>query len=385
MKNKMALKLACSFLLITVLTAGCGESQQADTSTRVKPAADLDSLAPGWNVIKPGGDTTCSDGSPYEFYVRPGKTDRLMVYFQGGGACWTGTTCDPDLDPTYYVNLEKADPSRYDGIFRFDNPDNPLKDHSIVYAPYCTGDVHLGDAVESYQAPQTEEHPAHPFTVQHKGFTNTDAVLDWTYAHFFTPADIFVAGSSAGSIPSPYYAMRIAGQYPQARVAQLGDASGGYRMDGQKVRPHDRWGTLDRLRQLPEFANMDPTEFDYESLYTAAAQHQPEIQFAQYDTAEDATQKFFLSLGDEEPPSLLSLITKNQQDIRAQVRNFHSYIAGGELHTILVKPEFYTYQVNGIRLTDWVAALVNGELMVDVRCGNCTTAPIAEEVVSEGQ
>ena len=70
------------------------------------------------------------------------------------------------------------------------------------------------------ESPQTEEHEAHLFTVQHKGYINADAVLDWIYAHFFTPVEIFVTGSSAGSIPSPYYAMRIAGKYPDARIAK---------------------------------------------------------------------------------------------------------------------------------------------------------------------
>jgi len=377
MNNKSYFLLVSSLLLIAVLFSGCGASPQPVATTQPAPIADLGGLEPGWNVIEPGGDTVCSDGSPYKFFVRPGATDKLMVYFQGGGACWTGATCDPDLDPTYYVNLKNADPDRYDGIFRFENPENPLKNHSVVFVPYCTGDVHIGDAVTRYQAPAAEGHKAHPFTVNHKGFINADAVLDWTYAHFFKPAEIFVTGSSAGSIPSPYYAMRIADQYPDARIAQLGDASGGYRLNGEEVRPHDRWGTLDRLRQLPEFKNMDATEFNYESLYIAAYSRHPEIRFAQYDTAEDATQKFFLSLGSQEPPSLLSLISENQADIRSKVSNFRSFIAGGELHTILVKPEFYTYQADGTRVRDWVASLVNGAAVADVRCSDCTVAQAA--------
>jgi len=381
MKNKSFYFLVTSLLLVAALFSGCSESPQPAAITQPAPIADLSSLAPGWNVIAPGGDTVCSDGSPYKFFVRPGAADKLMVYFQGGGACWTGETCDPDLEPTYYVNLENTDPGQYDGIFRFENPENPLKDYSVVFVSYCTADVHIGDAVASYEAPQAEDHEAHPFTVNHKGYINADAVLDWTYAHFFTPKEIFVAGSSAGSIPSPYYAMRIAEQYPDARIAQLGDASGGYRMSGQEVRPHDRWGTLERLRQLPEFEYMDTTEFDYESLYIAASNRHPDISFAQYDTAADATQKYFLSLGGEEPPSLLSLIEENQADIRNEVSNFRSYIAGGELHMILTRPEFYAYQVDGARVRDWVASLVNGEAVTDVQCSDCGEAQVTEGFV----
>jgi len=373
--------LVTGLLLVAAILSGCSESPLPATTTQPVRIADLSSLAPGWNVIETGGDTVCSDGSPYKFFVRPGAADKLMVYFQGGGACWTGETCDPDLKPTYYVNLENTDPDQYDGIFRFENPENPFKDHSVVFIPYCTADVHIGDAVTRYEAPQVEDHEAHPFTVNHKGFVNAGAVLDWTYAHFFTPAEIFVTGSSAGSIPSPYYAMRIADQYPDSRIAQLGDASGGYRFKGQDVRPQDRWGTLERLRQLPEFETMDTTEFNYESLYIAAANRHPDILFAQYDAAEDSTQKFFLSLAGEEPPSLLSLIEKNQADIRAEVPNFRTYIAGGELHTILTRPEFYAYQVDGARVRDWVASLVNGEAVADVKCVDCGEAQVMEGFV----
>jgi len=369
---------------MVLLLAGCGEApQSALVSAPAPPSANLDGLAPGWNIIEPGGDTVCSDGSPYKFFVRPGAPDKLMVYFQGGGACWNGGTCDPDLKPTYYVNLENTDPAGYDGIFRFENPENPIRDHSVVFAPYCTGDVHIGDAVTRYEAPAVEEHAAHSFEIQHKGFVNADAVLDWTYKHFYKPAEIFVTGSSAGSIPSPYYAMRIAEQYPDARIAQLGDASGGYRMQGQEVRPHDRWGTMERLMQSPDFADIESESFDYASLYIRASKRHPDIAFAQYDTAEDEAQKFFLSLAGQEPPSLLSIIDANQTDIRKGVSNFHSYIAGGDLHTILVQPEFYAYHVDGTSVRDWVVKLVNGEELVDVRCSDCAEAEVTEGFVSQ--
>ena len=369
-----------TLVVMMALLGGCGESSESEVTTSV---ANLEELTPGWNIIEPGGDTICSDGSAYKFFVRPGTSNKLMVYFQGGGACWNGDTCDPDLKPTYYVNLEKIHPSGYHGIFRFENPENPLRDHSVVFAPYCTADVHIGDAVTRYEAPDVGEHAAHSFEIQHKGFVNADAVLDWTYAHFLKPKEVFIAGSSAGSIPSPYFAMRAAEQYPDARIAQLGDASGGYRLAGKGVRPHDQWGTLNRLKQSPDFAHIKADTFDYPCLYINASRRHPNIAFAQYDAAEDKTQKYFLSIVNQEPPSLLSVIDENQADIRKSVSNFRSYIAGGDLHTILIRPEFYAYHVDGILLRDWVASLVNGERVYNVRCDNCTEAEVTEGFVSQ--
>jgi len=152
----------------------------------------------------------------------------------------------------------------------------------------------------------------------------------------------------------------------------LGDSSGGYRLNGEQTRPQDKWGTLGRLRQLPEFESLHSEDFNYEILYIAAAKRHPDATFAKYDTAEDVTQKRFLAIEGNSPESLLTLIEANQADIKNEVGNFHSFIAGGDLHTILGRPEFYSYHVNGALLRDWVAALVNGETISDIHCSDCS-------------
>jgi hypothetical protein len=104
--------------------------------------------------------------------------------------------------------------------------------------------------------------------------------------------------------------------------------------------------------------------------------------FAQYDSAEDVTQKRFLAIEDAVPDSLLDNIKANQADIQKEVSNFHSYIAGGDLHTILGRPEFYSYQVDGTSLSDWVAALVNGEVISDVHCSDCSQPEVLAGSIS---
>ncbi len=52
-----------------------------------------------WKPVEvPGG--VCSDGSPYRFYVSPGDPKKVVIDFQGGGACWDAATCGPQ-SPTY--------------------------------------------------------------------------------------------------------------------------------------------------------------------------------------------------------------------------------------------------------------------------------------------
>ncbi len=372
--------------LMPLVLVACSDPQQASTDetptadpVSVNPLADL---APGWNTIKPGGDTICSDGSPYQFFVRPGDPEKLLVYFQGGGACWNGATCDPELQPTYKINVQEGELQRYHGIFAFTEPENPFAEHSVVFAPYCTGDVHIGDALATYTSPATEERASREFQVHHRGYINGDAILSWTFEHFIAPKEIFVTGSSAGAIPSPYYTMKVAEHYDEARIAQLGDAAGGYRSEQRTDNPANIWNTLSRLGDLEAFTAQTGDDFRYETLYIAAASTYPNIMFAEYDTAEDDVQRRYLTLGGEaEDVSLQPLLEANQADIRAAVPNFRSYIAGGELHTILARPEFYRYKVGDVTVRDWVADLSTFKPVADVRCEACgqaemTPAPV---------
>ena len=320
-----------------------------------------------WQKISPAANTTCSDGSPYSFFVRQGDPNKLLVYFQGGGACWFRQNCDPQMSPSYSIQVGNIDRANF-GIFNLDNPDNPFKDHTTVFAPYCTADVHMGASDTVY--PPVEEGQT-DLVIRHQGRANVEAVLQWTYEHVPSPQNIFVTGSSAGAIPSPLYTALIADHYVNARIAQLGDGAGGYRRTNNDSRPDEQWGTFDFITQEQGFANLRPETMTYESLYIAAAQAQPDITFAEYDAAEDAVQKRFLSMSGQKDVALQQAIEANHADIRREVGNFSSYIAGGDSHTILGRPEFYTLASNGVAIRDWVAALANFETVENVTCAPC--------------
>jgi hypothetical protein len=362
-----------------LLAATVAAAHAASATPSMTAESALAGFGPGWTTIMPGGDTVCSDGSAYRFFVRPGDPRRLVVYFQGGGACWFGANCDPHLSPSYKPIVSDDEPGRHRGIFDFEHPHNPFAGHSMVMVPYCTADVHLGNSVVEYQAPEAEDHAAHNLTIHHRGIVNAEAALDWTYAHFPGAAEIFVSGSSAGAIPSPYYAWRIADAYPDARIAHLGDGAGGYRRDSEATFGRmSQWGTLEHLRRYGEFAEVTDREFTYEALYIAAARRHPDIVFAQYDAAEDSVQKRFLAMGGSGTDTLLAGLRANHADIRAEVDNFRVYIAGGDSHTILARPEFYTFHVGGVRIRDWVAELARFEAVGDVVCDPCAEAEVLD-------
>jgi hypothetical protein len=53
----------------------------------------LADLPPGWTKIEPAGETRCAHDTPYAYWVRPGSTNNIFVYFQGGGGCYNAETC----------------------------------------------------------------------------------------------------------------------------------------------------------------------------------------------------------------------------------------------------------------------------------------------------
>ena len=343
---------------------------------------ELAALSPGWHAIRPGGETRCSDGSPYRFNVRRGDPQKLLVYLQGGGACWSWQTCNAGDDAPYDPVVDaRDDPSRLGGIFDTTRAENPFGDYTMVFVPYCTGDVHLGRTVSRYDGPGGAQRAIH-----HAGYTNARAALEWAFHNVLAPETVFVTGGSAGAIPSPLYAAFAARRYEGARVVQLGDGGGGYRFaPGMLPRLMDTWGAHAAAEELLGDAALPPEGVGQPGAYTAAATRaQPDVTFAAIDSAEDEVQRYFLSLlNGQAPPSLLPFLQANYDEVRASGARFHTYVAGGAVHTILGRPAFYTEASGGVRLRDWVAALAAGEPAGDVACDACAPAePVAEPVAA---
>lgn len=390
-----------ALLLMAIGVAACAPTPVPTRST--DPAAStlpsLADLGPGWSTIHPGGETICAQGTAYSFFVRPAPADlpvpsgRLVIYLQGGGACWTGDTCDPESNPTYSRDVDETDnpAGRPVGIFDFDNPANPLAGDSFVMIPYCTGDVHLSDKVATYLVePQSngsqskEPDPvdsepseagreeSYEVTVHHKGYVNAMAAIEWAFANFESPAEVLVTGSSGGSIPAPFYGQVVAEHYPEAQVTVLGDGAGSYRRDEEgQADPTVLWEMLKVLQHQPGYEDFAAGGIGYHDLYIVAGRRHPEMRLFEYDAANDAVQGFFLRLSGASSDDPAPLIRTNQGEIRDSIPNFGAYIAGGREHTILWRRAFYQYQVDGLLFRDWFAAVVSGEEAGDVDCVDC--------------
>jgi hypothetical protein len=315
----------------------------------------------GWERIVPGDDCRCSDGSEFSFWVRKANAKKVVFYLEDGGACFSAETCARHSG-VYQTRVSEG-PMGEGGIFDLADERNPFADYSVVYVPYCTADVHMGDTTKKY---------APGLTVQHKGYVNGTAALDHLAATFPGATDIVVIGESAGSVTAPLYAGFVSDRLPDARITALADGSGSYPDVPRLNEIIAAWGTGKALPSWTENAGKTSERWSFPGLFIQSGRHDPKIVFARHDYAYDERQADWYPRIGIPPGDLLSRIDANETQIENAGVNLLSYIAPGDDHTALTEDQFYTETVNGERLVDWVTRLIEGKPVDDVHCRECS-------------
>ena len=337
------------------------------TTTIAAPITTVPVPDSEWVAIPGGDDCACADGSPYYFWVREADPTKVVFYLEGGGACFSWASCsftdgnyDVDIDP----NDPAEDPNNAGGIFDFDNPLNPLRDYSFVGAPYCTGDVHLGNKPTDY---------GNDLVVRHNGFVNANTALAEAVTRFGDATEVVVAGTSAGSAAAALYGGLAADAFEDAAITVIADASGAYpSVPGVNALIGGLWGTTSVIPDWPVNEGLTAAEWGLPELFIQAGRHAPRIRFARFDNAFDSTQEFFAGLAGFDPSNMDQLMADNEARIEAAGVNQASYTAPGTDHGILPRDSLYTLEVEGVSFLDWLTALVSGEDVDDVLCTDCS-------------
>ncbi len=362
MTRRLPLPALVLALVLLVAAAACSsdsgsEDAGADT-TAVDPQTE-------WVEHEAPPDCECAHGDPYSYWTRTADPDKVVLYFQGGGACFSADMCAEGSDNYSQVasglevtGTDDRDPS---GVFDLNDPANPFKDWSFVYVPYCTGDLHLGDNVNEY---------SEDVTVSHKGFVNASAAYDTLLEEFGDASEVVVTGSSAGGVPSPMFGALAADDLPDAQVSVLADASGAYPSSpAVNAGIGALWGTFNNVPDWPENEGLTAEQWGVTDLFVQAGLHAPDVRFARYDNAYDDVQSSFSELAGFAGDDLKDTIQANEAYIEDGGVPVASYLAPGTDHTILGTPALYTLEVNGESFLEWLTAYVDGEDVPDVVCG----------------
>ena len=298
-----------------------------------------------------GAGPVCIAGTPYTAFTREGNPAKLLIFLQGGGACW---------QDFYFCNIladalppPLAGPHSGVWVDSFDTGSeeipNPLADWSVVYLPYCDGSVFTGD--------NDVADPNFPFSPVrfHRGLRNVTAGIDLAAATFPNASRVLVTGSSAGGVGAasltPFLARFAWGNTAQLMV--FNDA-------GPIAINLDEVAAIQARAADWQFGQFYPascSECDDLGQGTAIVDWRLEndrtIREAFYSTDGDATNRFFLNVPTQAQYRDL-IVTEHDLLNEAYPDRYRRFIrSGDDEHTALQRPTFYLGEADGVPLDVW--------------------------------
>lgn len=271
----------------------------------------------------------CGNGEPTGMGVNVGTGTDLVIFLNGGGGCWDELSCNllgtatfvkegftKDTFDAMRESLGSSGP-----IFDRKAPNNPFKDSSFVFVPYCTGDVYAGDAEQQWSFP--------PRTMHYAGRKNIEAYLELLVPAFSRASRVTFAGSSAGGFGVALNFWRVQDAFGNIRVDMIDDSGPPFE---QKDMPLlSNWKSAWKLDgAFPPACTECTTNFSALSAYYAKTYPSSRFSLLSYDH-DNVISTFFLSSQDAFATNLRSMV-KNRIEPLANMRYF---IVPGAQHTML--------------------------------------------------
>jgi Pectinacetylesterase len=178
-------------------TADPGEPATASVGVSPTNGSGLGAQADEWTWLD-FPDSRCANGAPTGIAVNVHPQGRhLVVFLEGGGACDSGAGCwvtptAVNIATGYGVQQLGSDPVLGLPLFDRGDPGNPFADASYVVVPYCTGDLHAGNGVATYEV------DGQPRVTYHLGAHNLDLYLERLGGSFPAVDHAWLVGQSAG-------------------------------------------------------------------------------------------------------------------------------------------------------------------------------------------
>lgn len=160
----------------------------------------------------------CLRGAPYQVATRATGSDSLIIFMQGGGACWDDFCFAVDSAPAGVPPLDALDPAL---------PENPFADWNVVYLPYCDGSLFAGDI-------DIDDNGDGTIDRYHHGLRNLSAALDVAATEFPDVTRVMLAGSSGGGYGTLVAAPLIRHVWADAELLVFNDAGVGLGKPGDE-------------------------------------------------------------------------------------------------------------------------------------------------------
>jgi len=302
--------------------------------------------------------TTCIDGTPAGFAVNynPAST-KMVVYLEGGGACFN-RFCD-----SLFTRSGKTPTNG--GIFDRSNAANPVKDWTMVYVPYCTGDVYGG------QAETTLANKPRKFS----GFANHTAFLE-RLVPSFTSDQVVLTGSSAGGFGAAVNYAQTQRAFGNTPVVLIDDS--GPPMSASVYPPclqtlwRTTWGLEKTMLAECGADCTNPNDFTAD-LFAHVRKEFPNMRGGLFSSVADQTIRTFAGYGwgggydkcEDIPTAVTAQVYQAGLDeVRTKAMaagaGFGTFYIAGSSHTILRSGNFYTTTAGGKTVAQWLGDTING-------------------------
>jgi hypothetical protein len=290
-----------------------------------------------------GEGPLCLTGGEYTMATRDTGSEDLVIFLQGGGACWSDLCLATEQAAPGIPPLGVLDPAR---------ADNPVAGWNTVYLPYCDGSLHAGDQdVDTDDDGTTDRF--------HRGLHNLSASLDVAVNTFPAPRRILLTGVSAGGFGTTYALPLVRQLYPDVPIELINDSGLGL-------------GRIDEPAFIEQLlTEWNATAFFPESCETCIGDDGHITDYHKYQLSED--DNFQLGMMSYTRDTVISLtfvqvggeafeeaLIGELDDLEAAYPGrVKSFVATGTEHTFLIGDLGKT--AGGVSVGDWLTSMLSGE------------------------
>jgi hypothetical protein len=308
------------------------------------PTDPLRAPAEQWTWLPVEG-MRCGNGAPTGVGVNlTSRSRRVLIILQGGGACWDVASCfvlrgAANLESGYGAAQFEGDRRGLEGSALLDRnaTDNPFRDASFVFVPYCTGDMHSGTQVFRYEALGATR------DVHHVGGRNLDALLPRLRATIPDAERVWLYGISAGGYGVVLNWRKVSGALAPAPVDALSDC-------GVPVTPPDgRYVQWRRSWASPPVEGCPECERDFTAVLLAQLRAMRTRRFAQLAYTDDGVLSLFYGLG----PGGFAPLVRALHERLATEPNARTFVLSGSEHVMAGAPRALR-ATDGTVLFDWI-------------------------------
>jgi len=271
-----------------------------------------------WPVDEAGNSPACFRGGTYRVATREAGSDNLVIFLQGGGACWS--------DLCIAFNTARAGIPVLD-VLNSDLAINPVRAWNLVYLPYCDASLFAGDA-RHYKKDGTLDR-------DHRGLRNLSAALTVAKKQFPSPKRILLAGSSGGAYGTILALPLVRMVWPDARIQVMNDAGVGVGKPGEPAFMEKLLTEFNVKRFIPSSCAKCNGAAHLTELMAWGLHKDPTVQMGAFTSTQDfVITSIFLKLDGEVYEKAVRAEMKTLQD-RFPGR-FAAFITPGNKHTTLL-------------------------------------------------